>query len=67
MSNFLFLKSEWQDIYQDAREAEKLVLASPKASAILSRSALETAVNWIYDNDYGLTRPYDNRLAALLH
>jgi len=66
-SNFSFLRSEWQDIYHDAREAEKLTLASPKASAILARSALETAVNWLFDNDYDLNRPYDRRLATLLH
>lgn len=66
-SNFSFLQTEWKDIFQDSHEAEKLVLASPKASAILARGALETAVNWLFDNDYDLTRPYDRRLATLLH
>ena len=40
MSNFQFLRDEFLGIYKEAIEAEKLALTSPKASAILSRSAL---------------------------
>lgn len=67
MSNFIFLKAQWPDIYKDAREAEKLAFTSPKASCILSRSALEVAVNWLYANDYDLELPYDTKLSSLIH
>lgn len=67
MSNFQFLEKEWPHIYKDAYEAEKLVLTSPKASAILSRSALELAVNWIFDNDGDVQWPYDTKLSSLIH
>lgn len=67
MSNFLFLKNSWTSIYREAKEAEKLTLTSPKASAMIARSALEKAINWLYQNDEDLLMPYDDRLATLMH
>jgi type I restriction enzyme R subunit len=68
MSNFSFLKTqEWRHIYQDAAEAEKLVLISPKAASILCRSALELGVQWLYENEYSLAYPYDRSLSSLIH
>ena len=67
MSNFQFLEKEWSQIYKEAKEAEKLTLTSPKASAILSRSALELAVNWLFENDADLDWPYDTKLSSLIH
>lgn len=67
MTNFQFLQKEWPAIFREAREAEKLTLTSPKASAIICRSALEKGVQWMYDNDYELRFPYDTRLASLIH
>lgn len=66
-SNFRFLKDSWQGIAKEATDAEKLVLTCPKASALLSRSALEMAVRWMFENDSHLSLPYDDRLAALIH
>ena len=59
MSNFLFLKTEWSSIYKEATEAEQLTLTSLKASAVIARSALEKAIQWLYDNDMDLQYPYD--------
>lgn len=67
MSNFQFLREEFIGIYKEAVEAEKLALISPKASAILSRSALEMAVNWLYQNDADLDYPFDTSLNSLIH
>jgi hypothetical protein len=67
MSNFQFLRAQWPSIYKEAREAEKLTLISPKAAAILCRSALEKGVRWLYDHDYDLTWPYDTKLSSLIH
>lgn len=67
MSNFQFLQKEWPVIFKEAQEAEKLTLTSPKASAIIARSALEKAVEWLYDNDVELERPYDSKLSSLIH
>ncbi len=67
MSNFQFLQSTWPDIYREAQEAESLTLISPKACAIICRSALEKSVLWLYANDPDLQEPYDTRLSALMH
>lgn len=67
MSNFQFLRTQWPAIYREAQEAETLTLTSPKACAIICRSALEKGVKWMYDNDYELEWPYDTKLASLIH
>jgi type I restriction enzyme R subunit len=67
MSNFKFLHKEWPAIFREAYEAEQLTLTSPKASAIIARSALEKGVEWLYQNDGELEWPYDTKLSSLIH
>jgi len=67
MSNFTFIKTEFPDLYADAVEAEKFTFVSPKATAIFCRSTFENAVNWLYDHDAKLTRPWRADLSTLMH
>lgn len=67
MSNFQFLQHDFPALYADAVEAEQLTFLSPKASAIFCRSSLENAVNWLYDHDRSLSRPWRADLSTLLH
>ena len=67
MSNFNFLQKEFPNLFQEAKNAEKHTFREPRYSALLSRSTLEKAVFWIYDNDPDLELPYDTKLGALLH
>jgi type I restriction enzyme R subunit len=67
MSNFSFIKTDFPDLYADAREAEQLTYLSPKAAAILCRSTLENAINWLYDHDAKLVRPWRPDLSTLMH
>ena len=67
MSNFNFIQADFADLYADAAEAEQLTFISPKASAILCRSTLENAINWLYDQDAKLTRPWRADLSTLMH
>lgn len=67
MSNFQFLHKQWPAIFKEAKEAEQLTLTSPKASALIARSALEKAAQWLYDNDLDLEWPYDTKLSSLIH
>jgi type I restriction enzyme R subunit len=66
-SNFLFLNTEWPDIYRPAEKAERLCLAEPSLSAMQSRIALELAVHWMFSNDPGLRMPFDTSLASLMN
>ena len=65
-TNFHFLH-EWPEIASECLKAEKNVYTEPRYAAILSRSALEKMVHWMYENDGGLELPYDTSLSALIH
>lgn len=67
MSNFHFIQSDFPDLYTDALEAEQLTLVAPKAAAIFCRCTLENAINWLYENDAKLTRPWRADLSTLMH
>ncbi|MGM0934597.1 MAG: DEAD/DEAH box helicase family protein [Bacteroidota bacterium] len=67
MSNFSFLQKEFPGIYKEASKAEKHTFQEPRYSALLSRSTLEKAIYWLYENDIDLELPYDTKLGALLH
>jgi type I restriction enzyme R subunit len=67
MSNFSFVKTDFPELHVDVIEAEQLVFISSKASAVLSRSVLENAVNWLYENERKLERPWRADLSTLMH
>jgi len=66
MSNFSFLQTDFPGIFNEAVEAESNTIIAPKYCALLCRSALEKAVDWLYENDPSLTLPYDTKLASLI-
>lgn len=66
-SNFAFLSAEFPDLFNESVEAEKYAYAAPRFSALLSRSTIEKAMNWLYENERSLTLPYDTSLSALMH
>lgn len=67
MSQFDFLKAEFDEIYGFAQRAEGLALSDPRGACFYARLALETMVLWLYARDPGLRKPYKDNLAALLH
>ena len=67
MSNFTFIQADFPQLYADALEAERFVFDSPKVTAIFCRSTLENAVNWLYEHDRKLTRPWRADLNTLMH
>ena len=66
-SNFEFLKSDWATLHEDAAQTESNVFPSPRTAVFYARRALERAVIWLYANDAGLKKPYQENLAALIH
>ena len=65
-SNFAFLELGWPELYPEAAKAEQNMHADPRASCFYARRTLEQAVQWMYDADEALRRPYRGQLAALL-
>jgi type I restriction enzyme R subunit len=58
MSNFTFLKTDWPELYETAREAEQNVASTPLSHRLYARRSLERAVKWLYANDSYLKQPY---------
>jgi len=67
MSNFNFINTDFPELYTDAIEAEKLVFISPTSTAVFCRSTFENGVNWLYDHDAKLIRPWRSDLSTLIH
>ena len=67
MSNFIFLKTDWPDLYETAREAEQNVASTPLSHRLYARRSLEWAVKWLYASDTYLKQPYAENLATLIH
>jgi type I restriction enzyme, R subunit len=65
-SNFYFLENEWPEFFQRAAKAEKLLITDPRTSLTYARMALELAVNWMYNNDQELEKPYSTNLSAFM-
>jgi type I restriction enzyme, R subunit len=64
---FDFLSTEFGAIKAEASKAAATALPDPRTSCFYARRALEVAVNWAFDNDRSLHRPYDNNLSALVN
>lgn len=67
MSNFAFLLPEFALVHEAATEAERNARFSPTAAAFFAGKTVEIAVKWAFKNDPGLTLPYQDNIAALLH
>src|SRR5574338_1549266 len=67
MSQFAFLRREWESVFEAASRAEAAVHADPRTACFYARRALELAVSWAFKHDPGLRLPYQDNLSALIH
>lgn len=65
-SNFEFLKAAWPDLAAEAAKAERSAAADPRTACFYARRSLELGVQWMYDADRSLRRPYKDDLSAML-
>lgn len=66
MSNFEFIRTAFPALAKSAMEAERLIFISPPAAIALTRQALEHVVDWLYQYDKRLKRPFDTTLNSLM-
>ena len=66
MTNFVFLRAEWPDLFSEVARAERNGVIDPRASCFYARRCLELAVTWLYDADRTLQQPYRDDLSARL-
>ena len=64
---FDFLVSEFGLVHVDASKAAAMAMPDARTSCFYARRALEVAVNFAFDNDRALPRPYDGNLSALVN
>lgn len=64
--HFQFLKAEWAKVYEAAAKAESLAYPDPRTACFYSRRALEIAIDWLFEYDTSLIRPYKDDLNACL-
>lgn len=67
MTQFAFLQPEFSEVFAAAKQAEDMAISNPRGACFYARLALETAVDWMYENDASLKSPYDTTLSALIH
>jgi type I restriction enzyme R subunit len=67
MSNFIFLKAEWPELHESAAKVESLVRTDARSCCFYARRTLELAVDWLYEHDSSLRKPYDDNLSALIY
>jgi type I restriction enzyme, R subunit len=64
MSNFSFLKDEFQILANDSIKAESNVMDDPEISAFYARKALEKSIKFIYELDEDLDEKLLNELST---
>ena len=64
---FAFLLAEFGVLHDEATKTANTALPDARTSCFYARRALELAVNFAFDNDRALRRPYDSNLSALVN
>jgi type I restriction enzyme R subunit len=67
VSQFSFLESEFDFVFEAAEKAERYALSDPGTAAIHARRALESGVKWAFKNDRALPQPYEDQLNTYLN
>jgi type I restriction enzyme, R subunit len=67
MSQFVFLRASFPEVFDHATKAEQFANFDPRAACFYCRLALEVAVNWMYQSDPSLRDPYQTTLSARIH
>ncbi|MXP21954.1 DUF4145 domain-containing protein [Gordonia sp. HNM0687] len=64
--NFDFLQSEWPQIHDSAKRAERDALFDARTTCFYARRTLEATVKWLYTAHH-LPTPYKDDLSARIH
>jgi type I restriction enzyme R subunit len=66
-SNFDFLQAEWAELHDASRKVESLAHTDARTACFYARRTLELAIDWLYEHDPALKKPYDDNLSALIY
>jgi len=67
-SQYALIASQWPELHVEAVRVEECALSDPRTACFYARRTIELLVEWVYDNDGQLQRPYGNgTLADLIY
>jgi type I restriction enzyme R subunit len=67
-SQYAFIASQWPELHGEAVRVEQCALSDPRTACFYGRRTIELLVEWVYDNDSQLQRPWgEANLSQLMH
>jgi type I restriction enzyme R subunit len=57
-SQYAFIASQWPELHAEAVRVEQGALSDPRTACFYARRTIELLVEWAFDNDSQLERPY---------
>lgn len=67
-SQYALIASQWPELHAEAVRVEQCALSDPRTACFYARRTIELLVEWVYDNDAQLERPFAAQtLADLLY
>jgi hypothetical protein len=52
------IASQWPELHGEAQKVEQFALSDPRTACFYARRTIELLVEWVYDNDSRLERPF---------
>lgn len=65
-SQYALIASQWPELHEEAQKVEQFALSDPRTSCFYARRTIELLVEWVYDNDSQLERPFAAQTLAEL-
>ena len=57
-SQYALIANQWPELHAEAMRVEECALSDPRTACFYARRTIELLVEWVYDNDSQLQRPY---------
>ena len=57
----------WEQVFDCALKVELSAISDPRTACFYARRTTEIVVEWIYEHDNTLRRPYESSLSNLIH
>ena len=57
-SQYSLITGQWPELHEEALKVEQFALSDPRTACFYARRTIELLVEWVYDNDSQLERPF---------
>jgi len=58
LSQYALIATQWPELHAEAVRVEQCALSDPRTACFYARRTIELLVEWVYDNDAQLQRPF---------